>query len=557
MDNKEFLDLRVELKELKEKNAYHYISYLFFAHILKRQFPNITKYSSFQYNYRLKNLRSDSQALSVIYNNLYKEDSFSYFFNNSLNDIIDFDLKDIIIEEIKEYVIKKKMHDVNLENLSKRFLSFPLLNTLILTPFVLGYLFEDESNISSINFNFYNEEVNNLMSIYFDVKMIKYEIVTNRTNTSKYYVYQNLFVFPPYRNTTYNRELPFLDKKSDLLNDSLEWGIIDFLFTKMDSKSNLVFITQLGILNKLSDEAKKKKLFLSNRISHIIELPKLSFFSSSLALLYLKEKSKETKGINASKFAQNLRRGVDLDSEKIIRAINGQIDDTLFIFDKEYLDSNNYDLTPNRLASRTKSDFINPIALKEVTTKIFRGFQIPSVMLDQYASENPTKIKLLTLSDIDNGIIIKDSMQSLNGIDKAMEHYILKNNDLVISCKGKSFKTAVVEVPYGETYISTGSIIVIRAKENILDATYLKIFLDSSIGIESLKRIQTGASILSLNPSKLNGVIIPLPHYSKQILISSSYKYKLQNIKEVNDVAKSMKDEMDKKYDKNFLSLIN
>ena len=32
-------------------------------------------------------------------------------------------------------------------------------------------------------------------------------------------------------------------------------------------------------------------------------------------------------------------------------------------------------------------------------------------------------------------------------IDKKMEHYILKDNDLVISCKGKTFKTAVVEIP--------------------------------------------------------------------------------------------------------------
>ena len=137
-----------------------------------------------------------------------------------------------------------------------------------------------------------------------------------------------------------------------------------------------------------------------------------------------------------------------------------------------------------------------------------------------------------------------------------MEHYKLKDGDLVISCKGKAFKTAVINIPYNETYISTGSIIVIRVKEDLIDSTYLKVFLDSLEGIEALKSIQTGASILSLNPTKLQNVIVPLPSLSRQSTIASSYKYKLQEIQEVRAAEKEMREKFEKKYKNSFLSLL-
>jgi len=273
-------------------------------------------------------------------------------------------------------------------------------------------------------------------------------------------------------------------------------------------------------------------------------------------MILLSRENSSIKVVNATKFAQNLRRGIDLDSEKINRALKGLIEDAVRTMDGKYLKENDFDYTPHRFFERSKTDFINPTELKNVTVSIFRGFQIPSSMIDNYASTEKTKIKLLALSDIEDGIIKTESMQSLTGIDKKMEHYILKKNDLVISCKGKTFKTSVIDPPYGETYISTGSLVVIRCAEGKVDSTYLKIFLDSSYGVSALKRIQTGGSILSLNPSKLKTLIIPLPPYSKQIVVSSSYKYKINNLKEVEEVMESMKKEIDKKFNENFLSLI-
>ena len=289
----------------------------------------------------------------------------------------------------------------------------------------------------------------------------------------------------------------------------------------------------------------------------IIELPRLQIIPCPLSMAVLQNtKEKDVTISDARKFAQNIRRGINFDSDKIIRALSGQIEGAVSIMDYEYIKKHDYDFTPHRFIESIQTNFINPTPLKDVTESIFRGFQIPSELLDECVSEEKTKIKLLTLSDIDDGYVIKDSLQSLKYVDRRMEHYKLKDGDLVISCKGKAFKTAVINIPYNETYISTGSIIVIRVKEDLIDSTYLKVFLDSLEGIEALKSIQTGASILSLNPTKLQNVIVPLPSLSRQSTIASSYKYKLQEIQEVRAAEKEMREKFEKKYKNSFLSLL-
>ena len=267
-------------------------------------------------------------------------------------------------------------------------------------------------------------------------------------------------------------------------------------------------------------------------------------------------KEKDVTISDARKFAQNIRRGINFDSEKIIRALSGQIEGAVSLMNYEYIEKHDFDFTPHRFVESIQTNFINPTPLKEVTETIFRGFQIPSNLLDECLSPEKTKIKLLTLSDIEDGYVIRETLQSLKVVDRRMTHYKLQDGDLVISCKGKAFKTAVINVPYNETYISTGSLIVIRVKKDLIDPTYLKIFLDSKNGNEALRSIQTGASILSLNPTKLLNLLVPLPTFSRQTTIASSYKFKLQNIQEVKEVEKEMRDGFEKKFKDNFLSLL-
>lgn len=559
-DTKNNLEIPI-LKELKEKNIPKYVSFLFFAFSLKREYPDIDKYSYFQFNNKIKIQKEKSPALQLSYQYLLKDSKLIEYFTQGLSPLLSLSLDDLsmlITSNIISFLERAKVIDYDIENLEKRFISAQLGSILILSPYVKNYLLEEKSSISSIVFNFYNDIINMLLSIFFDVKRINYFIFSSfKAERPGDLLFDNILIFPPYRNQVYLKQLVLPEKLSDTMSESFEWNFIDYFLKRRKDTGSLVAILQLGTLNKLADEPHRERLMKNKEISYIIELPKLALFSMPLALISFQKGKDEIKLINASKFAQNLRRGINLDSDKIVRAVNGQIEGALGVLTLDEAKENNFDFTPNRFFKNDQLDFVNPTPLKDLTTAIFRGFQIPSDMLDEYAVDKDTKIKILTLTDIEDGIIVRKNLQSLSAIDKKMEHYILEKGDLVISCKGKTFKTAVIDVPYGETYISTGSLIVIRPDENKLDSTFLKIFLDSHLGIEALKRIQTGTTVLSLNPSKLLTIVIPLPHLSKQILISSSYKYKLQGIKEVKDVVSDMKDEMNKKFDDNFIELLN
>lgn len=549
------------LKALNETDPIQLICSLFLIDYLKNKTPGFKKLSFFQFNGKLKTFRSKSAAIASAYNYAINDSNFSDYFGGILDYVFDKDessINDLIEHIIIDYLDNKKLFYKDIETLEKKHLTANLGNIMLISYYPVRCLFERIKTVNKVYFNFFDEIVNLVTLIYLEIKEKEYRLVSLRESQKITDVqFDNIIFLPPYRDNQSIQLLSQYNRTGDFLTSSFEWKIIDFLFNNLKPKGRMITIVSSGILNKISDYPYRKKLIENKAISFVVELPRISYSQNLVSMLYLSTDCKETKVINAIKFAQNLRRGIDIDSEKIIRAINGLIEFSTETIKKDYLEDNDYDLTPHRFFEKNQNDFVNPTELQKATKAIFRGFQIPSSMLDEYATKESTKIKILTLSDIEDGFINRENMVSLKSVDKKMEHYLLEDGDLVISCKGKTFKTAVVNVPYGETYISTGSIIVIRCNDEMISSTYLKIFLDSHLGIQSLKRIQTGGTILSLNPSKLQTLIVPLPHLSRQLMISSSYEYKKQNIEEVKEVLENMKKEVEKKFDLDFLDLIN
>lgn len=549
------------LKEFSEKDMPRFIAVLFLVHWLKKEFPDLSHFSYFQFNSKIKSLKHRSEAIDISYSYIQKENKLWEYATEALNEVYYLDddrLKKYLLQEIVSYLHQIRVFDDDLEKLERRFVTAQLGDIFVMSSFVKRYMFEEKPTITSIHFNFYDERVNLLTAIYYDLKGIKYAISSSiMPSFPEGKQFNNIILFPPYKNAVLMQQMVGAEKAPENVSASFEWKIITNLLSYLSAYGQMVAIVSSGALNKVADSQSRKALIDQKLIGAVIELPRLSLVSFPLSLISFGAGHQQISVINATKFAQNLRRGVNLDSDKIVRALTGQIEGALGKLDIDYAKENGYDLTPHRFFEETNANFVNPTPLKKITTAIFRGFQIPSDMLDEYASEKETKIKLLTLTSIEDGQVVRDSLQSLKAVGKKMEHYILEKGDLVISCKGKTFKTAVIDIPYGETYISTGSLIVIRCDQEKLDPMYLKIFLDADLGTRALRRIQTGTSVLSLNPSKLQNIQIPLPHLSKQMLISSSFRYKLQNIKEVKDVIDEMRQEMDKKFNKNFLSLLN
>ncbi len=560
----EKLDIFKQLEKtiyMREHNPLSYISFLFIVYKIKLEYPLLTHFSLFQFNSKVKYYRKKDRLTQEAHNILLKVHGLSHEFDNFFKSAYSLDideLKDLVLDEIVKYAEKYKFFSTEMEKiLDATTPDYLKDNICIMTPTIPKVIFFSLDRSDSIDYTFFNQDANFITLIYFTLKGVKATLIDS-TNPipSQDKVFNLIIILPPYRNNQLIQTIEKGYKRQDTSISSLEWKLINDSLDTLSSEGRLIAVVQTGILNKATDYPSRKSLSDQKLLNMVVEMPRIQNYSQPLSFLVISHNNQNVALINASKFAQNERRGVNLNEDKVIRAINGQIEGAIGYVDTDYLRTNQYDFTPHRFFEVQSSEFSNTVALKDVTTQVFRGFQIPSEMLDEYLSETETRNKLLTLSSIEDGQVIKEELQSLKGIDKKMEHYIIKNNDLVISCKGKTFKTAVIEVPHNETYVSTGSIIVIRCDQEKIDPTYLKIYLDSDIGIKQLKHIQTGTNVLSLNPTQLVGIKVPLPELSRQITISAQYKFKTREILELKNMLEELKKEKNKKYNTNLSSLL-
>ena len=540
------------LKNVHEIGPINYIRLLYITYLLKKNYE--------LEDYDVQAFLGNTKGLSSIYPSIKRVSLFLYsaqierIFNEGFKVLYTYEtetLRFCFKEEVTTYIEKNMDKDV--EKLVMNLVGKDLKDIMIVSPYLLKEILYSEK-ITSISFNFYNQLINELYPMYFVQEGIKHKIVNlNSPITRKY---NNIIFIPPYQNPSLLNKITKEDVADQVSSLSFEAKYGSKLLASLKQNGSFVSMITTGSLNRAQDLQIKKYLVDNEMIDTIIELPKLELISTNLSIFLIRNNSPKIKVINATKFAQNSRRGINLDSDRIIRAIDGLFDGAIGYIDKDYAIKNNYDITPHKFFDQGESNFINPTKLKDLTKKIYRGFQISSSMLDELISSEETKYKLLTLTDIENGSVNKKTLQSLKYIDKKMNHYILEKDDLIISCKGRTFKTAVIDIPYNETYVFTGSLIVIRCDKSVIDPTFLKIFLDSDHGIESLKRIQTGTTVLSLNPAKMQDLLVPLPTFSRQLLISEQYKYKENSLREIQEMYDEVKNQIDKKFNKDFLFLL-
>ena len=99
--------------------------------------------------------------------------------------------------------------------------------------------------------------------------------------------------------------------------------------------------------------------------------------------------------------------------------------------------------------------------------------------------------------------------------------------------KNTTLKSAVYKSYGNYKTILTGNLIVIRLDQTKINPYYLKAFLDSKQGILAIKSIQTGTTIISLNPNSLKYMKIPLIDFTLQKEIANKYKDNIVLIKQL------------------------
>ncbi len=254
------------------------------------------------------------------------------------------------------------------------------------------------------------------------------------------------------------------------------------------------------------------------KINSISSLPNRTFYPLMSINTYLFNLSNgTTEDILISKYSLGKEIHLKDKNKKLIFAeefqeLNDWFIDVVFSDDfeelSEYRDSN-----------------IKKEKLKNVS-QVFRGRAVSRKVHDG-------NISVINISDITEYGINYDSLDTIQEEYRKIDRYVLEEGDVLITSRGTNVKVAVFDGYEDKTYIPSSNINVVRTDSKILKGSYLKLFLESEIGIKLLQSIQRGATVVNINYQDINMLEVPIPTIQEQDEIISKYEIALNKYLDV------------------------
>lgn len=303
----------------------------------------------------------------------------------------------------------------------------------------------------------------------------------------------------------------------------------------INDNGKAAFLLPTGALFSINpnDIAIKKYLLAYDYLEAIVKLPEriLAPYTSVQTnwLIFNKNKDVSRKNkiryIKLDKYIEDIdRRSRAISNEGIKFAVDEykeMISDTDDSFDLNIIDiiENNYNLDgfecrkKLELAANIREGKIIP--LKSIAM-IRRGVQLNKNRLDVLNNEKNRSHYVVSLGNIYNDKIVLDEASKIAVEDRWIDLYQLQEGDIVLTSKGSSFKTALVDESIKNAIISA-NLSFIRVNRDKYDPVVLKYYLDSEQGREIIETLSKGSTtIRSLSTKDLEGLMIPNIDLEKQ-----------------------------------------
>lgn len=140
----------------------------------------------------------------------------------------------------------------------------------------------------------------------------------------------------------------------------------------------------------------------------------------------------------------------------------------------------------------------------------------------------------LNVSDIQNGQIQYDNMKKLASKKENWDKYFLQPGDVLITKTAyPAFKIAIFEGE-GNRVIPASNLFVIRMNYGDsckLSPYYLKLYLESDLGLKYLKSVSSGSKLPAISKENLERLSLPYKSEEEQKEIEQTYKEILKKIK--------------------------
>lgn len=151
--------------------------------------------------------------------------------------------------------------------------------------------------------------------------------------------------------------------------------------------------------------------------------------------------------------------------------------------------------------------------LKDVAT-VFRGKAIQG-------KSDSGNIAVINISNITETGIDYKSLDLMEDEERKVARYALDEDDVLVTSRGTTIKTAVFEAQ-NRTCIPSANINVIRPKKGMRGA-FLKLFLESPVGLKMLKGLQRGTTVVNINYKDLEDLEVPYPPLAEQDALIDEY----------------------------------
>ena len=248
-------------------------------------------------------------------------------------------------------------------------------------------------------------------------------------------------------------------------------------------------------------------------IKEIAELPSGIFENTAVKAYLLTITTGRTDEVTIKRYVTNTKNPR---KDGIGRLV---VQDDTFVLEDELTDMGDWNV--DRIFESQDEDWIrfqeSNVKKQELGTvaSIFRGKAV--------SHKDPTgNIGVVNISNIGEYEIDYSSLDHLEEEERKVTNYLLKDGDLLIPARGTAIRVAIFKE---QTYpcIASSNVIVIRAIDESLSTTYLKLFFDSPLGRKMLITRQQGTAVMNISYKELNNIEIPLPSVEEQKQIADTY----------------------------------
>ena len=358
---------------------------------------------------------------------------------------------------------------------------------------------------------------------------IKYlNIFTDRIESK----YNKGFVYPPIGLRFMGSEVNYTTIIGNIqltARNTPEWIFIDNLLSNLNgNKKRAVALISGRSLFNAADKEYRELLLNNGLIEGIIELPQgfIDIAAIKTFLIVFSTHNQVVKLLDASDYYTK---------DKITNNIKYNVDAIYNNYTSNEVKTKSiqelFELA-NWIPSTALLDIISPkngVKLSEIAN-VFTGSQYTIRNFADKLAKTNTGYRLLTSSDIQDGSIDSNCLQSIYNDDSKLNKFAVMYNDVIITSKSSKIKIAVIDYEPKEKIIVTGGMIIVRPDQSKINSTYLKIFLESEQGQLVLKSIQKGMTIVTINAKELSEIVIPLPSIKMQFKMANKYNSKLSSL---------------------------